>query len=563
MLDSEAVDGVLKKLQKHSSHKELIRACESCLLSKMHRAPFGEERDYKVEKPNDMAVADVMGPFLREEIQEGKQTVVVKSYLSLIVDVYSRNVNARIITRKSEASDHVKAYYHSSRNITQHALRHFHTDGGTEYNAAETTLTERGVKVTRTAVNTPQHNGIAERKNRTILDMARSLLAHAKLDPRKFAREAILAAVYIHNRVNIVAKLKKTQFELFTGHRPNLSNMRVFGCDAYVHIADENKRKGKLTPRAEKGIFVGYDLQREGCWKIAVGNKLVASRDVDFKELQFTAMGRQPTRGANNSSSSLAPLPVAMRDHSNSDSSPSSSDSEQEDSDLDRRTQRKLQQLQREESRKQEEEKIEEEASSSNRRSKRKRKNAAQTGLNPDDFGQFALQTETGSPMLVDDEGGESIEKESAAIAEELRRKRLRETDVKIPATVRAARTSPYARYFQHAMAVEMESMRSLGVYTLTTAPAGVNVVGAKWVFNVKAKDGIVTRFKARLVARGFSQQHGVDYEETYSPVMKYKTLRLLLAIVAAHDLELELMDVITAYLNAPLKEVVYMQQPE
>jgi hypothetical protein len=134
---------------------------------------------------------------------------------------------------------------------------------------------------------------------------------------------------------------------------------------------------------------------------------------------------------------------------------------------------------------------------------------------------------------------------------------------VKIPATVRAARNSPYARYFEFAMRVEMESMRSLQVYTLTPPPPGVNVVGAKWVFNVKAKGGVIERFKARLVARGFSQQHGVDYEETYSPVMKYKTLRLLLAIVAAYDLELELMDVVTAYLNAALKETVFMQQPE
>src|SRR5690606_6678652 len=63
--------------------------------------------------------------------------------------------------------------------------------------------------------------------------------------------------------------------------------------------------------------------------------------------------------------------------------------------------------------------------------------------------------------------------------------------------------------------------------------------------------------------ARGFSQQLGVDYEETYAPVLKYKTLRLLLALIASLDLCFELMDVQTAYLNAPLKETVYMQQPD
>lgn len=108
-----------------------------------------------------------------------------------------------------------------------------------------------------------------------------------------------------------------------------------------------------------------------------------------------------------------------------------------------------------------------------------------------------------------------------------------------------------------------MASIRSHGTFVLTPRPAGVNVVSCKWVFAVKAKDGLVTRFKARLVARGFSQQQGIDYSETFAPVLKYKTLRLLLALCAAYDLELELMDVQTAYLNAPLQETVFMAQPD
>ena len=89
------------------------------------------------------------------------------------------------------------------------------------------------------------------------------------------------------------------------------------------------------------------------------------------------------------------------------------------------------------------------------------------------------------------------------------------------------------------------------------------NIVSSKWVFAIKQEQGIVTRFKARLVARGFTQQHGVDFEETYSSVARLKTVRCFLAVVAIRDLELELMDVETAYLNAPLKERVYMKQPQ
>ena len=113
-------------------------------------------------------------------------------------------------------------------------------------------------------------------------------------------------------------------------------------------------------------------------------------------------------------------------------------------------------------------------------------------------------------------------------------------------------------------MNAELTSIRDHETFVKVNKPdAHINIVSCKWVFAVKVKDGIVIRFKARLVARGFSQQYGVDYEETYSPVLKYKTLRILLSIVCIRDLTLELMDVQTAYLNAPLKETVYMAQPE
>lgn len=89
-------------------------------------------------------------------------------------------------------------------------------------------------------------------------------------------------------------------------------------------------------------------------------------------------------------------------------------------------------------------------------------------------------------------------------------------------------------------------------------------MVGHRWVYATKCdSDNRVTRLKARLVARGFSQQQGVDYNETFSAVLRHRTLRLVLALVAHFDLTLEFMDVVTAFLNAPLTEEVYMEIPE
>jgi hypothetical protein len=140
----------------------------------------------------------------------------------------------------------------------------------------------------------------------------------------------------------------------------------------------------------------------------------------------------------------------------------------------------------------------------------------------------------------------------------------IRTSDVFIPTTRRSALSSPHSRCWVAAMDSEIASLKSHHTYSLVDRPDdSVNIVTGKWVFAIKSKDGYVNRFKARWVARGFTQQYGVDYEETYSPVLKYKTLRLLLAITAINDLELELMDVQTAYLNAPLNERVMMVQPE
>ena len=94
-------------------------------------------------------------------------------------------------------------------------------------------------------------------------------------------------------------------------------------------------------------------------------------------------------------------------------------------------------------------------------------------------------------------------------------------------------------------------------------APKGVNIVSNKWVFKVKRlPNGQVDRYKARLVARGFSQQYGIDYEETFAPVVRMESLRVLLAIAAVEDLEVHQMDVITAYLAGDLEEEVYMELP-
>lgn len=113
-------------------------------------------------------------------------------------------------------------------------------------------------------------------------------------------------------------------------------------------------------------------------------------------------------------------------------------------------------------------------------------------------------------------------------------------------------------------MQEEYDSLIRNETWSLTQLPPNRTAIKTRWVFKVKEEsDGSTTRFKARLVAKGFSQRPGIDFEETYSPVVKYDTLRVILSLVAAKDLDMAQLDIKTAFLNGELDEEIYIEQPE
>ena len=114
-------------------------------------------------------------------------------------------------------------------------------------------------------------------------------------------------------------------------------------------------------------------------------------------------------------------------------------------------------------------------------------------------------------------------------------------------------------------MCEEIESLHQNKTWILVPRPQTQKIVGCKWIFKVKEdlSNSEPVRFKARLVAKGFTQVEGIDYNEIFSPVVKYTTIRTVLALVAQFNWELEQMDVKTAFLHGKLEETIYMMQPE
>ncbi|CAI7744786.1 unnamed protein product, partial [Closterium sp. NIES-53] len=134
--------------------------------------------------------------------------------------------------------------------------------------------------------------------------------------------------------------------------------------------------------------------------------------------------------------------------------------------------------------------------------------------------------------------------------------------DISIPRSYVEAIEGPYSSQWQAAMDAEMASWKSTGTYVDEVPPPGANIVSGMWIFRVKRPPGSPPAFKARYVARGFSQRQGVDFFQTFSPTPKMTTLRVLLHVAAQRDYELHSLDFSTAFLHGSLHDEIWLRRP-
>ncbi|GJZ86079.1 putative ribonuclease H-like domain-containing protein [Tanacetum coccineum] len=228
------------------------QTCVACQKGKQHRASCKSKTENSISLPLHLLHMDLFGlTFIK--------SLMKKMYCLVVTNDYSRFTWVFFLATKDETSGILKSFITGIENLVDHKVKVIRCDNGTEFKNREMNqfCEMKGILRQFSVARTPQQNGVAERRNRTLIEAARTMLADSKL-PTTFWAEAVNTACYVQNRVLVVKPHNKTPYELFHGRTPTLSFMRPFGCP--VTILNTIDHLGKFDGKADEGFFVGYSL---------------------------------------------------------------------------------------------------------------------------------------------------------------------------------------------------------------------------------------------------------------------------------------------------------------
>jgi transposase InsO family protein len=421
-------------------------------------------------------------------------------YLATFLDAFTKYSIVVPIKRKSDVKAVTMKVLNFMERQTGRKVKHVKTDNGREYVNEELQHYFEDINGIDHQKTIPYHPEMNGMAERLNRTIFQKVraLLYDSKLPDSLWAEAAMTANFLRNYSPVKGK-DKTPYELFFGVKPDLSRLRIYGCPTISYIPAE--KRNKLEPVGEKGRLVGYDKDGRAYRILLSDNITVISaraREVRFFEDEGIHLF-QPIITETQQDSQ-----TQMDDYMSTDDS--------------------------------------------------------------EDEHQEPEQPPTGSSDNMDD--GQQQPRRST------RQRRqpgplfrgqllLAAADIPIPSTYQEAMNSPYAADWKMAMNDELNSLQTKRTWELVEVPDNVKVIPNKWVFTIKQNaDGGIERFKARLVVKGFYQEHGVDVFETFAPTVSLLTLRTLLAISASYGWYIDHMDVCTAFLNGELEEDVYMQQP-
>ncbi|GJW98082.1 putative ribonuclease H-like domain-containing protein [Tanacetum coccineum] len=242
--------------------------CVVCCKGKQHKASYKPITAVSsIYEPLQLLYMDLFGPTSIRSIDH-------KYYCLVITDDYSKFCWVFFLEHKDETYPILKDFINLVENQLNKKIKAIRCDNGTEFKNAHIIelYGSKGIKRDYSNARTPQQNGVAERKNRTLIEAARTMLADSKL-PTMFWTEAVRTACYVLNRVLVTSPHNKTPYALLTGNIPSVSHFKPFGC--HVTILNTSDHLGKFDGKADEGYIVGYSASNKAYRVYNVPNKRV------------------------------------------------------------------------------------------------------------------------------------------------------------------------------------------------------------------------------------------------------------------------------------------------
>nr|GEZ75796.1 Gag-Pol polyprotein [Tanacetum cinerariifolium] len=430
---------------------------------------------------------------------------------------------------KDETTPILKDFIRQAENQFNHKVKTIRSDNGTKFKNYD--LIEfcglKGIKREYSNVRTLQQNGVAKRKNKTLIEAARTMLVDSFLRTT-FGAEAVNIACYVLNRVLVTKPQNKTPYELLTGRQPIISYLRPFGC--HVSILNTIDQLGKFDGKSDSGFLVGYSLNskafRSSGDKIGKNEKPVSQVEQIFQE-ELKKLKRQEkevndvareeathkTQDVNTDSTNLfnvvsAPVSVVGPSRALNDDEPSY----------------------------------------------------------PDDPSMPHLEKIYASPSAEIFTNSSYDDKGVVTDFNNL------ETSMNVSPTptTRIHTIHPKTQILGDPLSVvqtwskvRKNSEAHALVWVLVDFPFGKKAIGTKWIYmNKKDEKGVIVKNKARLVAQGHRQEEGIDYDEVFAPVARIEAIRIFLAFASYMGFIVYQMDMKSAFLYGTIDEEVYVTQP-
>ncbi|PIL23016.1 hypothetical protein GSI_14323 [Ganoderma sinense ZZ0214-1] len=497
--------------------------CEACIRTKSTCKPAPAKREGEhAEALGDETHSDTWGP-ARVATLGGR-----KYYVSFTDDA-TRYSTVYLMRLKSETFPSYISYEAWLETHEGVRIKVLNIDRSGEFLSDEfiAHLDSRGVELKLSVHDTHEHAGVSERLNRTVMEKVRAMLIASGL-PRFLWGEALLHAVWLKNRTSTKALSGRTPYEALTGSPPDLSGVPIWGAQVWVH----DDSSGKVGVRAVAGRWVGFDPQSKGHRVYWPERRTVTvERNVTFAAANLPAPfadddadleGEEEADEDKSASPTPAPAPVPVPD-----TTPPTAPAPAGRPTRTHAPSRIVRDI--------------------------LNGKAADKKLPRGVRVQEVRDEEAVEELLTEEVSGVAM---ASAQAQE---------EGLDPASLAEAKRRPEWPRWEEAMKEEMEALSKHGTWRLEHPPPGTNVVSCRWVFHAK-KDasGNISRYHARLVARGFSQIPGTDFFDTYAPVAKTASIRTVLALAARLDLEIHQVDVKSAYLNGEFddNEVIHMSVP-